>query len=413
MRINTYSQQYFSKNFIIMNNSFELFNRKFSIFSPICYKTPTYSLSKILNTDFDYSFQQKNDLLYSSFKILGFETVKLSKTYKKNIQQFSFLSMQRTNSNVWSIFTNEDSLSSTTTFLFSIVQKRFLFTKNLLLSKMLFFDNRNSRKQPPSPPSSSIFMPSINYENFKRTENDFQFKARFSMNEKIQFHQQQRFLKQLYNMPVQQYFHSELVQKRHTFFANAFQEIAYIDSFTTRSSSIHFYQRKYLGLKHRFSNINQWWTGFLPEHNTESTYLSDVDWRTMFISKNNQIHSLKNQKKQKQQKLLNNNLLMNNTLEFTMDFPDAEHYYNPRNRRWYFQSNSLKTSTQNSSYWLNFHTNLQYEIYYHFFMQSFHETYEYFNKNREIFDFFVFSLLKTGSLKEFDYLTTNLRFPQS
>ena len=41
-------------------------------------------------------------------------------------------------------------------------------------------------------------MPAKKYENFKRTENNFFQKGRFSMNEKIQMHQKQRFLKQLY-----------------------------------------------------------------------------------------------------------------------------------------------------------------------------------------------------------------------
>jgi len=60
---------------------------------------------------------------------------------------------------------------------------------------MLFFENKNQRKQPPSPPSSSILMPSKKYENFKRTENDFVQKARFSMNEKIQMHQTTKIFK--------------------------------------------------------------------------------------------------------------------------------------------------------------------------------------------------------------------------
>jgi hypothetical protein len=48
-----------------------------------------------------------------------------------------------------------------------------MYTKNLLLSKLLFFENKNQRKLPPSPPNSSILMPSEKYENFKRTGNDF------------------------------------------------------------------------------------------------------------------------------------------------------------------------------------------------------------------------------------------------
>jgi hypothetical protein len=339
---------------------------------------------------------------------------------------------------------------------------------------MLFFNNKNMRKQPPNPPNSSILMPSKKFENFKRTENDFVQKARFSINEKIQMHQQQRFLKILYNIPIQQFFRSEMIENRTTLFSSSFQELAYLDSLTRRFSSSHFYQRKYLVIRHRFSNTNQWWNGLLPEHNTETTFLSDVDWRTMFAkstskqkssllltsSQNNLLLS-----KAKQTSIENKNLLSqserskqsdakrekdkNRTFEFVMDFPDAEQYYNPRNRRWYLNShfhlqlkNNYGTSSnlkkksdfvsrfigeqakqaerrktaysfdihENSSYWLTFDKTLQYEIYYHFLMQSFHETFYYFNTNREMLDLFVFQLLKKGFLKELDYLMALSRF---
>nr|WNK75868.1 FtsH [Scenedesmaceae sp. YH-2023b] len=309
-------------------------------------------------------------------------------------------------------FGDDQTWRSATPFLFSLVQKRFLFTKNILLSKMLFFDNKNPRKQPPNPPSSSILMPSKKYENFKRTENDFVQKPRFSINEKIQMHQQQRFLKQLYNIPTQQFFRSELIEKRQTFFSSSFQELAYLDSLTRRLSSSHFYQRKYLGIRHRFSNINQWWNGFLPEHNTEATYLSDVDWRTMFISTSNKKTTQCNtQEIQKSSSI--SDKAMKQTLEFTMDFPDTEQYYNPRNRRWYFNSKICENFNKNSTYWLTFDTTLQYEIYYHFLMQTFHQTFHSFNNQREMLDYFVYSLLKKGFLKELDFLTTLSRFQKS
>ena len=401
----------------------------------------------------------------------------------------------------WTTFGNDQIWRFLTPFLFSIIQKRFLFTKNLLLSKMLFFDNKNTRKLPPSPPSSSILMPSKKFENFKRTENDFVQKPRFSINEKIQMHQQQRFLKQLYNIPIQQYFRSEMIENRTTLFSSSFQELAYLDSLTRRFSSSYFYQRKYLVIRHRFSNTNQWWNGLLPEHNTETTFLSDVDWRTMFgntISKQKYSQLLKSfqnisfeQKTLSKEKDISTEQLMDNkfmsqsnklvtsaktqnvfsekeknqTFEFIMDFPDAEQYYNPRNRRWYFNSHFHKkfhdafqmssfvndkkkfqsvvkqivdqrlTSKQNhktallnkshllknisidtfdihenSSYWLTFDKTLQYEIYYHYLMQSFHESFHYFNTHREMLDLFVFQLLRKGFLKELDYLMTISRF---
>ena len=287
----------------------------------------------------------------------------------------------------WTAFGNDETWRFATPFLFSLVRKRFLFTKNLFLSKMLFFENSNQRRQPPSPPGSSILMPAKKYENFKRTENDFFQKGRFSMNEKIQMHQKQRFLKQLYNIPTQQYFRSEFRKNHQTLFSTSFQELAYLDSVAQTSSSSFFFQKKYVQTRHRFSHINQWWTGMFPEHTRESTFLSDVDWRTMFVSE-----------KEK------------NTFEFLMDFPDSEQYYNPRNRRWFFKVNSTKDPFTNATVWSMFEKDLQYEIFYHFLMESFYKSFLYFDKQREMLDFFVYSLLQKGVLKEFDFLTTFSRF---
>nr|WVD55979.1 cell division protein [Tetradesmus bajacalifornicus] len=388
-----------SKNSLFVETSFKLFHRKFSIFPR---QKTIIGLTK---------FPKK-----VSFENATNQCVENSEKQNRKIQlsilqkEIYFPKVQKNNF-FFTTFGNDQSWRSATPFVFAIIQKRFLFTKNLLLSKMLFFENKNQKKLPPSPPNSSIFMPSKKYENFKRTENDFVQKSRFSINEKIQMHQQQRFLKQLYNIPIQQYFRSEVFSNRQTFFSSSFQELAYIDSLTRRTSSSHFYQKKYLGIRHRFSNVNQWWNGFLPEHNIETTYLSDVDWRTMFTSgttKQKQTISLKNSAKQ----LLFFEKSLNETFELTMDFPDAEQYYNPRNRRWYFHGKSFTKNHKNLSYWFTFDMNLQYEIYYHYLMQSFHETFQYLDKNREMFDSFVFYLLQKGFLKEIDCLMIISRFKQ-
>jgi hypothetical protein len=266
---------------------------------------------------------------------------------------------------------------------------------------MLFFENSNQRRQPPSPPGSSIFMPAKKYENFKRTENDFFQKGRFSMNQKIQMHQKQRFLKQLYNIPIQQNFRSEIRKNQLTNFSTSFQEIAYLDSFAQNATSTFIFQRKYVQTRHRFSHINQWWNGMFPEHTRESTYLSDVDWRTMFFSG----------KKEIQQNSFDlNSENKKNTVEFLMDFPDCDQYYNPRNRRWFFKVSSKKDLTENSTFWALFEKDLQYEIFYHFLLESFQENFSYFDKQREMLDFFVYNLLQKGVLKEFDFLTTFSRF---
>eukprot|EP00879_Flechtneria_rotunda_P000025 GHRR01000040.1.p1 GENE.GHRR01000040.1~~GHRR01000040.1.p1 ORF type:complete len:4009 (+),score=-479.29 GHRR01000040.1:2478-14504(+) len=434
------TKQLQSKFIKIVDNPSELFEQKFSYFVPLFQKgQKSYnrwaSKSGLIDSRNSVSlFMPKVEYKPFSSKEHGTKLALCVQSTSKNGKLSSFMRQLQKNDFFWTAFGNNELWRFATPFVFSIIQKRFLFTKNLLLSKMIFFDNKNQRKQPPSPPTSSILMPSKKYENFKRTEKDFFEKSRFSMNEKIQMHQQQRFLKQLYNIPVQQYFRSESVHKRRTFFSSSFQELAYLNSFTSTSSSSHFYYRKYLGKRHRFSNINQWWNGFLPEHNTETTYLSDVDWRTMFVNVSRQSNSRTEQNRTEpsvqnncHQMLKNSTLNLGSdkstidTFEFTMDFPDAEQYYNPRNRRWYFYGKSAREGTNyprnfstnrknNFSYWLTFDVNLQYEIYYHFLMHSFHESFHYFDEQREMVDYFVFHLLRKGFLKELDFLTTNSRF---
>nr|AWI68483.1 cell division protein [Pediastrum duplex] len=303
-----------------------------------------------------------------------------------------------------------------TSLIFSILQKRFLYNKNLIITKMLSFDNPNqsSLREPPSPPASSLLMPSKKYENFKRIEHDFQQKATFSIYEKMQMHQKQRFLKRLYNKPVLESFKSQLFENRFTSFESSFKEFSYNkDSNLLKLSSSHSYYKNRLNIRHRFSLINQWWNGQLAEHNVEVTYLSDIDWRTMYIqsfasSHQSLIDDLNNTPSYeklglKQSKsILSHSKTLNKT-DSTLDFPDADQHYNPRIRRWFLNANSW-------NYWLNFENTFYYEIYSHMIYDIFNKTSLYFNQNRELLDFFVYTYNIKGSLKEIDLIFILSRF---
>ena len=387
-----FSPRFARENFSVFEKPFSLFSEKFGIFESSFENVSAFNKKSTNSTFVRKSF---------------FSPTRKSKMNISQVQKSALLGKKDF---YWTVYGNEESWRSATPFLSSLIQKRFLFTKNLLLSKMLFFENMDQRRKPPNPPGSSILMPSKKYENFKRTEADFFQKAHFSIHEKIQMHQKQRFLKQLYNVPVETYFRSELRKNHKTLFSSSFQEFAYLDSFVQKSSSSHSYYKKYIQVRHRFSNVNQWWNGMFPEHTRETTYLSDVDWRTMFVS------SLKSEKTNSQinvqKKIENSKKSSLETFEFLMDFPDAEQYYNPRNRRWFFKSNFqfVEKASTNSSFWSIFEKDLQYEIFSHYLMESFYQSFSYFEKKREMLDFFAFHLLYKGFLKEFDFLTTFSRF---
>ena len=298
-----------------------------------------------------------------------------------------------------------------TSWIFSILQKRFLTNNNLIVTKMLSFDNPNqsSLREPPSPPASTLLMPAKKYENFKRVERDFQQKSGFSIHEKMQMHQKQRFLKKLYNQPVVESFKSQLFENRLTSFSSCFKEFSFFDSLLLKSSSSHSYYKNRLSMRHRFSLINQWWNGQLAEHNVETTYLSEIDWRSMYIKTG---QSSFDQNNLKATKNLNPNLLLNKSLneslkgqsiDSILDFPDADQHYNPRIRRWFLHSNSW-------NYWLNIENTFYYDIYYHYIMEAFNKTSDYFDKNREFLDFMVSKFLQKGFLKEIDLIFLFSRF---
>nr|AWI68686.1 cell division protein [Pseudopediastrum boryanum] len=301
-----------------------------------------------------------------------------------------------------------------TSLIFSILQKRFLYNKNLIITKMLSFDNPNqsSLREPPSPPASSLLMPSKKYENFKRIERDFQQKSGFSIYEKMQMHQKQRFLKRLYNKPVLESFKSQLFENRLTSFESSFKEFSYNkDSNLLKLSSSHSYYKNKLNIRHRFSLINQWWNGQLAEHNVEVTYLSDIDWRTMYIQSYSDNYKNKKENNKpsyeklglKQSKSILSYSKTSNKTDSMLDFPDADQHYNPRVRRWFLNANSW-------NYWLNFENTFYYEIYHHMIYDAFNKTSLYFNQNRELLDFFVYTYNIKGSLKEIDLIFILSRF---
>lgn len=273
----------------------------------------------------------------------------------------------------------EELWSSATSFVFALVQKRYLYHKTLLMNRLLYFNDISMLKEPPSPPGSSILMTTKKYENLKRTERDFQNKPSYSILEKIMLHQQQRFMKKLYEKPILEIFQSEMVQNRYTSFNSSIKELGYYDSFMRKpSSSQSFYKNRIL-TRHKFSFINQWWNGQLAEHNLESTFSSDVDWRSMFVETFG---------------------------DLTIDFPDADQHYNPKSRRWFLQSTY-------GGYWNSFEKTISFEVYQHYIIISFNKAINYLHTEREILDSLAYTYLQKGSFKELDLLANLSRFNTS
>lgn len=282
--------------------------------------------------------------------------------------------------------------------LFSYIQKRqcSALNKNLALcsTKLLSFNNKYSLMEAPSPPISNILLPAKRYENYKRTFNN-QYRASgttgqnnfgASVTDKIQLHQQQRLLKRLYKYPIKEFFRSEILNSNaisnFSSFNNSFPVLAPLEKTNLASlnklSSVNWCYRNILYNRHRTYLTNQWWNGQQGEHNAETTFLSDIDWRYTFVQSIGDIH---------------------------IDFPDSEQFYNPRNRRWMVTNGDW-------NYWFNIQAELK-DVYSHYVYECFTKAYKYLDQNREIIDFYAEFLHQaplTTDLKERDLLNLYKRF---
>jgi hypothetical protein len=264
----------------------------------------------------------------------------------------------------------------------SFVQKRFLYHSNLIVPKFLYFNNQSSLLESPSPPSSNILLPARRYENYKRSFSVFsgqQISKKVGIMDKIQTHQQQRLIKRLYGFPVQESFRSEVMENRSTSFSNASLMIGSFSSILQKPSSSNWFVKNRILMRHKNYLTNQWWNGQLSEHNAETTFLSDIDWRSTFVE---------------------------SIGDLILDFPDADQHYNPRNRRWLLTKGSYHN-------WFDFDKTIYSEIYSHFIFDSFVKAYYIYEQNREVLDFYAYYVLKNGLhnvLNEFSILKLYKRF---
>jgi hypothetical protein len=282
---------------------------------------------------------------------------------------------------------------SISSLVLSFVQKRFLYKSNLMLPTLFNLINYSSLIEPSSPPITSILLPAKRYENLKRSLSYYQNQDQnfgSGIMEKINIHQQQRLVKRLYNIPVKETFKSEIIQNRLSSFSNASLIIGNMSpSVLQKISNSNWFVRNRIFSRHSHYLTNQWWNGQLPEHNAETTFLSDIDWRYTFIERE--------------------------ARDILLDFPDADQHYNPRNRRWVGNSNWAIEKMSTPSLALS-QNSFYSEIYSHFIYDSFLKAFNVYEQNREVFDYYSFHICKQGlnaHLHEFERLKLIQRFLQT
>jgi hypothetical protein len=332
---------------------------------------------------------EKNRSEENSFRRVSRNFTELKSLSSNFVQNCESVSVTR-RSSLMPVIT--ESISS---LVLSFVQKRFLYKSNLMLPTLFNLTNYSSLMEPfaPAPPITSILLPAKRYENLKRSLSYYQNHDQnfgSGIMEKINIHQQQRLVKRLYNIPVKESFKSEIIENRLSSFSNASLMIGSMSpSGLQKISSSNWFVRNRIFTRHSHYLTNQWWNGQLPEHNAETTFLSDIDWRYAFVERE--------------------------ARDILLDFPDADQHYNPRNRRWVGNTNSpfgtismpSLTGSENAFYS---------EIYSHFIYDSFVKAFNIYEQNREVFDYYAFHICKQGlhcHLHEFERLKLIQRFLQN
>nr|YP_009629571.1 cell division protein [Chlorococcum tatrense]AYQ94355.1 cell division protein [Chlorococcum tatrense] len=336
--------------------------------SPSSYVNLPRGQSNVFSFTNNYIYNNQYNAFASDQQTEGVATRREGKPLLSGREAFTSFGL----SNTWKL------LSS---LILSFVQKRYLYNNNLIVPKFLYFNNKNSLYEPPSPPSSNILLPARRYENYRRSFSFFSGRQiSLGIMEKIQAHQQQRLVKRLYGFPVKESFKSEIrtyssmtkpssmglgqskQENSFTNFTNATLMIGSLSSVLQKPSNSNWFIKNRILMRHKNYLTNQWWNGQLPEHNAETTFLSDIDWRYSFVE---------------------------SIGDLLLDFPDADQHYNPRNRRWLLTKGDYHN-------WFNFEKNFYNEIYTHFIFDSFIKAYHLYEENREALDFYAFYILKKG-----------------
>jgi SpoVK/Ycf46/Vps4 family AAA+-type ATPase len=374
----------------------------------------------------------KGNILTTKKNRIEFINKKLSKTNLNELQGNSTNSSLDTNpkslngtqfqlASLMNLTSIDNIWRTATSLVFSFIQKRWIYgkssaKKNLIVPRLLDFGLEGQKIEIPNPPSSNILLPAKRYENYKRTFTYSQLKRKTmnSINNQIQLHQQQRLVKRLYNIPLKEYFRSEILtsfnvlnqfplfernetslesltnnSSHFTTFSNASIVLTPLENIQQKPTSMNWYFRHRLLNRHHTYLSNQWWNGQLQEHNPESTFLSDIDWRyTISSTKEGGIGDL------------------------FIDFPDAEQYYNPKNQRWINTSGSWNS-------WFDFQKTAYQQYSSHYIFECLTNAYKCLDQNRELLDYYVINILEKGmgtgkELDELDILELfKLRFYMS
>nr|YP_009184901.1 cell division protein [Jenufa minuta]ALO62944.1 cell division protein [Jenufa minuta] len=296
----------------------------------------------------------------------------------------------------------EDKLSSVTNIAYSLMYKRYMYSKALFLERSLSVINNSMNYEPITAPSSSIDTPSDRYEHMKRYEKAYLKKSVISIRKKLEEKEYWLYVRYLSSKPrLQGYPFSVLDLENnisdnkgsepnaslsmgeksnrllsnyktiHRKFSFAPIDLLPLGKDFTQTSQSAYYIRKVYDNRNRYTFYDFWYNFHLEEDTLEKTMSLETDCRYYYDEM---------------------------TGDWIIEYPDADQYYNPRNRRWMCASGYW-------SQWGNFEKLYQQEIYTHYLYESFYRGFKFLENYRLVLDNVAYKLLKNGMLKEIDLKT--------
>nr|QIA46801.1 cell division protein [Pandorina morum] len=350
-------------------------------------------------------------------------------------------SQQQQEQNLYDIFDgNDTTIKLATSLMLSFIHKRYLYLKNLIVPKLLTFTDGMVLEEPPCPPFSNLSIQAKRFENYKRVfrdsfvgdkqsqrkgqisliEKQLYYRPRFALLQKSQ--QLNKPFKELVAAAQQQ--EDTFTQQSATDWDNSYagnistkisEDVSMLENILETTTNINWYYQNIILKRHGQYLTNQWWNGQLAEHNPETVFLSDIDWRSSFIKKPVKKKS-RPASQEKAAPILNTSFLKNQRgsssypaaaaqqrepscgeatrssspyLDLLLDFPDTEQYYNPHRRRWLLNKGYW-------SFWFNFDQVYSEEIVTTWVLESIIQTYLYLNTNTELLDYVVSKFILVG-----------------
>lgn len=271
--------------------------------------------------------------------------------------------------------------SRTSDFISSVIQKRAIWTKNLVVFRLLYIPNNQDYREPQGLPTYDVVDPYRNFETLQKEQRVLYRPGNLTMNEKIEIHKTYRLYLALAERTIENwqggYRPEELrLLKRHVL--PSLEELNSLALVMNHPSGTNTFYRN-MTLRQRFHLIDQWWNAHLEEFDTETTLLSDIETRTFFEPGLGE--------------------------DVEIEYPQPERYYNVRSRRWVWK--------QTAESWFMKGSKFTDAAAYHYMVCALTRCYEELHNNRESLDHLAYTFLKSGDLSELETFSHYTRFYQS